>query len=403
VEQHIQVLRQKLDQVVSLEEMVARLLDREHAEAKRLADYEIQDEAFRTGIALGKQMYEALSKRLQDVNLVKGVGGYDVETIVPPAAGRQVAPQALLVFPLAALLGALGGLGLAYLAEAKDQGFRSPAEIRRRLGLPVLGYIPSYRPVPLLPAGSGAPPLDPMLSIFYRSQSPEAEAYRGLRNALCFSEPGANYKVIQIASPNRSEGKSTLAANLAVSLALAGKRVLLVDADLRSPSAHRLFGLTARTGLAPVLAGEAELADAIQPSSIPLLDVLPGGPVPSNPAELLTCRRFPELLDYLRDRYDFVLVDTPALLPVADASAVACRADGVLLTLRPTRNGRPAAERALEALAMVGARVLGVVINGASPRFLSGAYGPGSYDAPAEGLALTVNGQTATPARAELR
>src|SRR5260370_32163670 len=140
-------------------------------------------------------------------------------------------------------------------------------------------------------------------------------------------------------------GKSTLAANLAISIAQSGRKVVVVDADFRRPRLHTLFGLTAEVGLASVIVGGTELADAVRPSAVEGISVLPCGPRPLNPAELLTSPRFEELLGQLRQRYDFVIIDTPPLLAVTDPCVVAPRVDGVLHTIRISRNGRPATER----------------------------------------------------------
>src|SRR5262249_54339051 len=160
---------------------------------------------------------------------------------------------------------------------------------------------------------SGRPVLDPVLVAYHRARSPEAEAYRGVRTALYFSANGKEYKLLQVTSPSLGDGKSTTTANLAISIAQAGKQTLLVDADFRRPRLHEMFGLSAPIGLATVLAGEAPLEQAIQPSAVPGLSILPCGPIPSNPAELLTSLRFQEVLGLLRDRYDVVLLDTPPL------------------------------------------------------------------------------------------
>jgi succinoglycan biosynthesis transport protein ExoP len=218
-----------------------------------------------------------------------------------------------------------------------------------------------------------------MLCTYYRPRSLEAEAFRSLRTALYFSALGEGCKVIQITSPNAQEGKSTLAANLAVSIAQSGKRVVLVDADLRTPQVHKMLGLAASAGLASVLAGAAEPNDAVLPSSIPGLSVLACGPVPPNPAELLTSPAFKDLLDLLRDRSDFVIVDTPPLLAVTDASVVASRVDGVLLTLRLSRSSQPAAAGAAQALAAVGAPLLGVIVNATDRRAGPAGYHQGHY------------------------
>jgi capsular exopolysaccharide synthesis family protein len=202
-----------------------------------------------------------------------------------------------------------------------------------------------------------------MLCTHYRPASVEAEAYRGVRTALYFG-PAAGRKVIQITSAAAGDGKSLLAANLAVSVAQSGKRVLLVDADLRKPRLHRLFGLPEGPGLASILAGKAELDMAVQSSGLPGLSLLACGPRPANPAELLTSHRLEGVLQSLRGSYDLVFVDTPALLAVTDPSVVATRVDGVLLNVRAGSNARSLNERARDLLADLKVRLLGIVVNG---------------------------------------
>jgi capsular exopolysaccharide synthesis family protein len=200
---------------------------------------------------------------------------------------------------------------------------------------------------------------------------------------LYFNAGGKGHQVIQVTSPNPGDGKSTLTANLAVAIAQSGKRVVLVDCDFRKPRVHKIFGVSPDIGLASVIAGDAELGRAIQPSAVPGLSLLPCGPRPANPAELLTSNRFQEVLDGLKGMFDFVLVDTPPLLAVSDPAVVAPRVDGVLLTVRITRKTRPAAERAREILGALGANVIGVVVNDLQTGKHAGGYGYGyrySYD-----------------------
>jgi capsular exopolysaccharide synthesis family protein len=166
---------------------------------------------------------------------------------------------------------------------------------------------------------------------------------------------------------------------VAVAIAQSGRKVILVDADLRRPRAHRIFGLTARKGLAQVIAGAAELSEVVQPTVIPNLSVLPCGARPADPAELLTLQRFSDLLEELRETYDYVLVDTPPLLAVSDPCAVAPRVDGVMLTIRVSKNGRPAAERACDLLAGLKVHVYGVVVNGVGKEGAMAGYGSAGY------------------------
>jgi capsular exopolysaccharide synthesis family protein len=199
-----------------------------------------------------------------------------------------------------------------------------------------------------------------------------SENFRAIRTALYFSG-GREHRVIQTTSPVPGDGKSTLTANLAISIAQSSKRVLLLDADFRRPTQHKLFGLPAEVGLASVVDGQADPHQAVQQTAVPNLSIMACGPRPHNPAELLTSPKFEELLAVLKEQYDFVLVDTPPLLAVTDPSVVAARVDGVLLALRIRKNGRPNAERARKILQDVNANVVGVVVNGLDGK--TGSYG----------------------------
>ncbi len=371
--------KQQLNHVEVQEELLAGRLKQETDELREMVKYEMYDEAFRTDISRNDKLFEGMAKRLKDVDMIKEMGGYDASTIAPARVGKMVSPKAIIIFPIALVLGLIGGFGLAFLADRTDKSFRSIEEIRRRLGLPVVGEIPFLEQASgaLLKDGPGGSFLDPTLCTVFTPNSVESESFRGVRTALYFSAHGKNHKVIQVTSPNGGDGKSVLASNLAVSIAQSGKSVLLIDADLRKPKIHKLFGLASTTGLGSIIAEGTEPKDAIQASGIAGLSVLPCGPLPPNPAELLTSPRFKELLDYFRDHFDFVLIDTPPLLAVTDPSVVAARVDSVLLVIRFTKNARPSGRRARQILASLGATVLGVVVNDTDKNTGSDRYGYG--------------------------
>jgi len=266
---------------------------------------------------------------------------------------------------LSLFLGLLLGSGLAYLAEMTDKSFRSPEDVRRRLGLQIMGVIPLVKANAKTAAkdGDGETQMAPSLFAWHRPKSKEAESYRAVRTALYFSTRGQGRTLIQVTSPNQGDGKSTLAANLAVSIAQSGKNVLLVDADLRRPHVGRLFGVTNPVGFAAVLGGLAEPNEAICPTLVPGLSILPAGTTPPNPSELLTGPRLREVLEWLRERYDYVIVDTPPLLAVTDPGVVASQVDGVIMTVRPTKKNRVEAKRAKEILSNLGVNIFGVVVN----------------------------------------
>lgn len=317
------------------------------------------------------QMEGDLTKHAAEKSAIQSTpnaaGGYSADTITQPGYGAKVAPVLYQSILLGIAIGLMLGGSAVGLAELTDKSFRSPAEIRRRLGLPIVGFVPQLRTG--VPTDPLAPKVDPSLVAAVRPKSAEAEAFRGVRTQLYFSTQGRGHQVIQVTSPTPGDGKSTLAANLAISIAQSGKRVVLVDADFRKPRVHKLFNLPAgEVGLAGVIDGVADMPTAVRPSGVANLDILPCGPRPENPAELLTSPRFQELLAELKAAYAFVVIDTPPLLAVSDPAAVAPRVDGVLMVFRMTGRARPAAERAREQLSALGANVLGVVVNGWSGR-----------------------------------
>lgn len=363
----------KLGNVVRFwEEQLAIVQER----AKTEVPLELEEEEIVRNKENLQKLYNTAIDLMNRFNLSKDTGGFKADLIAPPSLGVQVEPKAFTVFAIAIFLGLAMGFGLAYLADITDKSFRSPEEIRRRLNLPVLGHIPALLSEEEEKAKSeGVAGPDPILCTYYKPKSRKAEVFRAVRTALYFNTRGEGHKVIQITSPNMGDGKTTLSTNLAVSIAQSGKRIVLIDADFRRPRINKVFGLSNDIGFTTVLTGQCELREAIQQTMIPGLMLLTCGPIPPNPAELLTSLRFKELIDELREQFDFVLIDTPPLLVVTDPCVVAPRVDGVLLTIRVAKNGRPVAERARDVLNSLGANVLGVVVNGIN--LYTGSYGYG--------------------------
>jgi capsular exopolysaccharide synthesis family protein len=381
LERYVRLRRFELVQIEIEEQTRKQQLDDAKRQAVELDRYERDEAELREKVVSTEKELEETTKRLNEMTRVREAGGFEAQVLARPGTGVKVAPTLYQFLLGGCLLGLLAGLGLAYLVEAADKSFRTPEEIRRRLGLPVVGHIPLLTPDPeairKVEAGQVVP--DPLLCCHYRPRSAEAEAYRAVRTAIYFSVEGEEHKVIQVTSPNQGDGKSTLASNLAIAMAQSGKKVLIVDADCRRPRQHKVLGIAAPLGLADVLTGQAAVDAAIQPTGTEGLSLLPCGPLPPNPAELLTSPRFQELLGELRQRYDFVLVDTPPLLAVTDPCVVAARVDGVLLTIRMSRKCRPGAVRAREILAALGVKILGVVVNGLDREGGSGLYHADNY------------------------
>ena len=202
-------------------------------------------------------------------------------------------------------------------------------------------------------------------------QSPAAEAFRRLRTAIQFDAAHQPMRTIMTTSTGLDEGKSNTAANLAIAMAQAGWKVALVDCDFRQPRLHQLFGLDNSVGLATVLGGGGQALPLCE-TVLPQLHVLPSGPQPSTPSELLGSPRMAEVIEELRGRADYVLFDAPPIVAVTDAAVLAPRLDGVLLVLRAGRSKREMAQRAKTLLQQVNATLLGVVLTDAQ-------YDPGGH------------------------
>lgn len=379
IEDELERYRRKLDnertaiasQLKVLDEQVAT----DEGKARRMAPLQAEIESLQASLTATNARIWDTQREQASVSGNRSVSVYEVKDITKPNAGVQVSPVLFQSMFLGVIAGLLLGGALALRAELADRSFRSPADIRRALGLPILGHVPPMRvsdPAEVVPVAK----LDPALAVYLRPRSSEAEAIRGIRTQLMFSTQNRANQVIQITSPSAGDGKSTLAANLAIALAQSDKRVVLVDCDFRKPRVHRLFDLpNPEVGLASVVADQADLGGAMQSCEIDNLSLLPCGPKPSNPAELLSGAKFQEILDDLRGIYDYVILDTPPVLAVSDPVAVAPRADGVVIVFRMTAKAQLTVERAREELAGVRTRLLGVVVNGSTERDMGYGYG----------------------------
>ena len=309
-------------------------------------------------------MLKGYTDKLNAISLLPQAGQRTLKELNLPKNGGQFAGPYILPYVLGgAAVGFVLLSGLAVLMDLADRSYRNPEEIANDLGVPVLGHIPV---MDISKVKKSVPDVDGSVTSIHHSKGRVSEAYRSVRTGLYFSQYGRNLKVVQVTSPVPGDGKSTLSSNLAVSMAQSGRRVLLIDADFRRPRIANIFGIDGNVGMASVIAGQAEIDDAIHQGPVANLSVMPGGKRPNNPAELLSSQRFTDLIELLREKFDFIVIDTPPLLAVSDPGAVAGVVDGVVLTMRLRRNVKPLAIRATSILDGVGAQCLGVVVNGVS-------------------------------------
>ena len=339
--------------------------------------------------ATGTALYESLVEKEQELRTLEALQTSNAFLVRPADTGTQVQPKPIRNGLLGLVLGAILGILIAFLAEALDTRVRSPEEIGDLLGLPLLAQIPGP---PRRLRGSDR------LVMLAEPNAPEAEAFRMLRTNLDFVTLDRQAKRILVTSAVDREGKSTTAANLAITLARGGRRVVLVDLDLRRPWIDRFFKLEGRTGLAHVALGHARLSDAIAEVAVAKLDrtspavagngangtagtleVVPAGPPPPDAGEFIATRALGAILDELAEQADVVVVDAPPLLLVDDAMALSARMDGIVVVTRMNVVRRRMLAELRRLLETSPAKPLGYVVTGADAT-VSYGYG-GRYAA----------------------
>ena len=334
---------------------------------KKLGSYE--------GAAKLSTDYLVMQQRLQDLQLLKATATGNFRVLVPATVPETpVAPKPLRSAILGFAVGLFAGIGLAFLLEQLDSRLRDPAEVARILRRPILGRIPRISKKML---GESA------VIALTHPDGHQAEAFRLLRTNLDFMRVDDDVKSIVVTSSAQGEGKSVTVANLAVTLAMGGKKVFIIDADLRRPRQHQYFGLENSVGLSTVVTGQTSLDDALHKVNLePVMGaneidfqswaggsealsriyVLTSGPLPPNPGEIVSSRRFATVVGTLAKEADIVLVDSPAMLAVGDAAALAALVDGLVFLVDMEKASRPMLAQAADQLMRLPCRSLGVVL-----------------------------------------
>jgi len=335
-------------------------------EAAKLAKAESDNQMFLRKIDRAQKLFSQVEEQMTRINLTNQDSTIKVTELNRPSIPMLISPILVKYLAVGTLLGGLAGLGLVYLLESKARTFRNSEEIARTLGMRVLAHIPvDSQKLPKLVKGEVYPyqDIDPGLSCIHRPHSMTSEAVRRLRTSVLFEAAATGAKVLQVSSPIPEDGKSTLAGNLAISITQTGKTVVLLDADLRRPQTSSSFTAAHLPGLTELIDGGYAPEEVVHPTAIERLFVVPSGPIPANPAEALSMPQFAEFLDWLRQRYDYVIVDTPPLMVVTDPAIVATNVDGIVLTFRVRRGCRPQAKESATILRSVGKPVFGCVVN----------------------------------------
>ena len=397
----IRAARTEYETALRREQSLADELTRQKSQALELNSAAVAYNNLKVEVQTRRTLLDELLRKQSQTEVASRMQGSRESNVVvvdralPPASPfRPSLPRHL---GLGLTLGLIAGLSLAYGLHFLDRTMKSPDDVERVLGLPVLGVIPdisaagrgygyygygygygygySYGSGRRLRGGKQQPAVEPVnieLVCLTHPRMQVSEAFRDLRTSLLLSS-AESLKVVLVTSTTVGEGKTSTSGNLAVVLAQLGKHVLLVDADLRRPRQHEIFKVSNRTGLVNFITGQAEPAEVLLRTAVPNLYLTPSGPIPPNPSELLASARAQEFFALARQRFDFVVVDSPPVLPVTDATVMSRVADGVVLCVGAGIVNRGDAKECLGKLSLVEARVLGAALN--RERAAEGRYG----------------------------
>jgi capsular exopolysaccharide synthesis family protein len=360
------------------EESLKVLLEQAKAEAAQQNNAVVQFGILKQEVETAKVLYTDFLQKTNQANIQVAEQHSNMQVIDPATVPvMPISPNRLRVIMIGLLFSLCFGVGLALLIEYLDNTVKTVEDVERSMGLPTLAVIPALATrkmrglsgrratdsTALTLTDENAARQGPQFELLNNSHSAFAEAYRGLRASVLLSSAGNPPKVIMVTSGMPSEGKTTTAVNTAISLAQLGASVLVIDADLRRPSVHKVFSLSAQSGLSTCLSRDMELDPLIHSTGVDNLSVLLCGPLPPNPAELISSNRMKEMLKTLKERYDHIVIDSPPLMQVSDSLILSTLVDGVIFVVEGGKSKRHIVQRARRELTQVGAKIFGVVIN----------------------------------------
>lgn len=364
------------------EALLRELVNQQKEEVNQLNQRLIEYNLLKNEATTTKQLYEGLLQQLNEAGISAGLRSSNIRIVDPARVPfGPSSPNIFLNVLLAFCLSIPVGIALAFFREYLDNTIKTPDEVELHSGLPTLAMVPL---ADSLQSGYLLRSLEPSedqntrvaLVTYQQPQSGMAEAFRSLRTSVLLSFPERPPRLLLVTSGQPVEGKTCTAVNLSVALAQRGGRVLLVDADLRKPSVHKYLHSDGKHGLSLYLSGalESDGDGLVEPTPIPNLFILPAGPVPPNPAELLSTGRMKELLARFAKEFDHVVVDSPPVLSVTDATVLSVLVDGVIVVVRSGQTTREILRHTRQLFFNVNARLLGVVLNGVDLRSVDYNY-----------------------------
>jgi polysaccharide biosynthesis transport protein len=350
----VQSIRNDYESALAQERSLSAALEQQKNEALTLNRQSIQYGVLQRDATSSRQLFEGLLQRSKETGIEGELRTSNIRVVDKAELPQSPAtPRTMNNIALSLLSGLLLGIGLAFFFDYLDNRIKSPEEIKTHLGIPFLGLVPALR--------NSEVPGSPLVSNGVTRQF--GEAFRTIRTNVLFSSAQEGCRSVVVTSTLPGEGKSIVASNLALSLAMAGQRALLIDGDMRRPKVHMLFGLSQEPGLSNVIVGSAQASETLKRTTVPNLWIMVAGKQPPNPAELLGSRRFKDLMTSLTPHFDWIVIDSPPVMAVTDASIVSHLVHGVVFVVGCEMTGRTAARTALDQLDSAKAKYLGAVLN----------------------------------------
>jgi capsular exopolysaccharide synthesis family protein len=362
----VESVRNEFQAALSEEQSLQTALNNQKSEALSLNRTGIEYGVLQREVDSNKQLYESLLQRTKETDISSERKNTNIRVVDPADVPKApISPNLQRSGMLSLVAGLTLSLGLVFFVDYLDSRLKTPQDLKNYLNVPFLGLIPAVSH-----AGGTSNPL------LTAVDAPNfSEAFKTVRTNVLFSSAEEGLRTLVVTSAGPGEGKSICSANIALALAQAGMRVLLVDADMRRPRVHEIFDGPEEPGLSNLLTGNAKASEVVQKSKIPGLWLIPAGHIPPNPAELLGSPRFVDFLGALEDHFDWVVLDTPPVLVVTDSIVVANKASGVVFVVGADQTTRTAARTAVDQLLGANAHVIGSVLNRADVRRHSHYYG----------------------------
>jgi succinoglycan biosynthesis transport protein ExoP len=349
-------MKSKYENLLNQERSLQGALSRSKSETIDRDKIAIQYQVLAQEVDSNRGLYDMLLKRLKETNVSEENRTVNIHVVdAAEVPKRPAKPRVTLNLLLACLVGLMGGVGVAFFLEYLDNTVKTPDDLKNYFDIPYLGPIPSF---PIEPDKGGSE-----LVAFSDPKSSASEAYRGLRTGILFSTPGHSPRSLLVTSSGPQEGKTITTANLAITMAQAGQKILIMDCDMRKPRLHKVFPCDRTKGMSNILVGEGDWRQLKVATQVPNLEIIPSGPIPPNPAELIGSDRMKDLIAELLQEYDRVLIDSPPIVAVTDSVVLSRFVEGIVLVIHVGVTTRDIITNCIRQVRDVQGHVLGAVLN----------------------------------------